>query len=158
MTEKTDYSKCVIYKIVCKDQNIKDIYVGHTTNFIKRKSHHKDAVRTPTDKHYNYKLYQKIRENGGWDNWSMVKIEDYYCNTKEEACERELHYYNLLKPNLNMRNPLLTNFEKDRKQKAYNNKIQDIVFHCECGVTYKGSNHINRHKRSLKHQKFINRN
>jgi hypothetical protein len=32
-----DYSKCVMYKIVCNDLEITDIYVGHTTNFTRRK-------------------------------------------------------------------------------------------------------------------------
>jgi hypothetical protein len=36
-----DYSKTIIYKIVCNDLNIKDVYVGHTTNFIKSKALHK---------------------------------------------------------------------------------------------------------------------
>ena len=36
-----DYSKTIIYKIVCNDLNITDVYVGHTTNFIKRKARHK---------------------------------------------------------------------------------------------------------------------
>jgi len=36
-----DYSKTIIYKIVCKDLSIVDLYVGHTTdlekiNYIKR--------------------------------------------------------------------------------------------------------------------------
>ena len=28
-----DYSKTVIYKIVCKDLNITELYVGHTTYY-----------------------------------------------------------------------------------------------------------------------------
>ena len=36
-----DYSKTIIYKIVCKDINIKDCYVGSTTDFIRRKNRHK---------------------------------------------------------------------------------------------------------------------
>ena len=36
-----DYSKTIIYKIVCNDLNITDLYIGHTTNFIKRKATHK---------------------------------------------------------------------------------------------------------------------
>ena len=31
-----DYSKNIIYKMVCNDLNVKDVYVGHTTNFINR--------------------------------------------------------------------------------------------------------------------------
>ena len=32
-----DYSKTIIYKIVCNDLNIIDVYVGQTTNFTKKK-------------------------------------------------------------------------------------------------------------------------
>jgi len=42
MPKNVDYSKVVIYKIVYKDLDIKECYVGHTTNFTKRKcTHHK---------------------------------------------------------------------------------------------------------------------
>ena len=36
-----DYSNSVIYKIYCKDENVKDVYVGETTDFIRRKYAHK---------------------------------------------------------------------------------------------------------------------
>ena len=36
-----DYSQTIIYKICCKDPNITDIYIGHTSNFIQRKHNHK---------------------------------------------------------------------------------------------------------------------
>jgi len=36
-----NYEKSTIYKIVCKDVNIKDCYVGSTTNFNRRKQEHK---------------------------------------------------------------------------------------------------------------------
>ena len=39
--DKVDYSKSMIYKLCCKDVNIKEIYVGSTTNLIKRKYQHK---------------------------------------------------------------------------------------------------------------------
>ena len=38
-----DYRHTHFYKIVCKDLNIKDCYVGHTTDFTKRKYQHKTA-------------------------------------------------------------------------------------------------------------------
>ena len=37
-----DYSNTIIY---CKDENIKDVYVGHTTDFIGRKYSHKNDVK-----------------------------------------------------------------------------------------------------------------
>ena len=36
-----DYSKTIIYKIVCNDLSIKECYVGHTTDMTKRKCSHK---------------------------------------------------------------------------------------------------------------------
>ena len=39
-----DYSKTIIYRIVCKNPEIKDCYVGQTTDFTSRKSCHKVRV------------------------------------------------------------------------------------------------------------------
>ena len=64
-----DYNNTTIYKIVCTDLSNKDIYVGHTTQFIKRKSSHKHNCNNPISKFYNLKVYKTIRENGGWENW-----------------------------------------------------------------------------------------
>ena len=32
-----DFSKTIIYKIVCSDPSVTDCYVGHTTDFIRQK-------------------------------------------------------------------------------------------------------------------------
>jgi hypothetical protein len=63
-----DYSNTIIYKIVSKDLNINDCYVGHTTNFIKRKCGHNNCCINPLNKEYNNKKYEFISENVGWDN------------------------------------------------------------------------------------------
>ena len=76
---KTDYSKTVIYKIVCNDLEIKDYYVGHTTDFTRRKSCHKCACCNENSRDYNFKVYQMIREYGGWNNWTMIEIEKFPC-------------------------------------------------------------------------------
>ena len=75
-----------IYKIVCNDPEVKHLYVGSTTNFVKRKSHHKRNVNNPKN---NFKIYKIIRENGGWDNWKMLLVEKYPCSSKREAEARE---------------------------------------------------------------------
>ena len=36
-----NYNKSMIYKICCNDLKIKEIYIGSTTNFTKRKQTHK---------------------------------------------------------------------------------------------------------------------
>ena len=48
-----NYSKTIIYRIVCRDLTIKDCYIGHTTNFIKRKQAHKSNCNNINYKAYN---------------------------------------------------------------------------------------------------------
>ena len=43
-----DYSNAIIYKIVCNNLNITDVYVGHTTQFTKRKNIHKCRCNNDT--------------------------------------------------------------------------------------------------------------
>jgi hypothetical protein len=79
------------YKIVCKDENIKDCYVGKTTNFKKRVWYHKGDCNNENSKIYNYKIYQYIRENGGINNWNFIEIEKGEYDNKDSALrEREL--------------------------------------------------------------------
>jgi hypothetical protein len=85
--EAMDYSKCVIYKITCCDESVLECYVGHTTNFVKRKYNHKSNCKTN-----NLKLYQMIRENGGWNNWTMMPICEYPCENYIQACIKEEEY------------------------------------------------------------------
>jgi len=86
-----NYQNSLIYKIVCNDTNIKEIYIGSTTNFRLRKSQHKCSCNNETHKYYNFYVYKFIRENGGFENWSMVLIDYVPCETKLELlkCERE---------------------------------------------------------------------
>jgi hypothetical protein len=96
-----DFSKTVMYKIVCNDLSITDCYVGHTTNFISRKSCHKKRCDIKNERHSDFKIYKFIRENGGWENWRMVEIEKFPCKDFNEASSRERYWYELLKPTLN---------------------------------------------------------
>lgn len=96
-----DYSKCVIYKIVCLDKNIDYIYVGSTCRFVERKCAHKGHTTNINAKHYTLKLYETIREHGGWNNWNMVQIEEYPCNNKREAEQREEYWRVELQAQLN---------------------------------------------------------
>ena len=100
-----NYQNTVIYKIVCNDLNVKDIYVGHTTNFIKRKYQHKQCSNKLNYKGYGYKIYETIRQNGGWENWLMIEIEKYACNDINEATARERYWYEQLSANMNMKCP-----------------------------------------------------
>jgi hypothetical protein len=90
-----------MYKFVCKDLSVKDTYVGSSTDFRKRKNRHKCCCLNPQDKNYNLKIYQIIRENGGWDNWDMIEIEKYPCKDGNEARARENHLFKELNASMN---------------------------------------------------------
>jgi hypothetical protein len=116
-----NYQSTVIYKIVCDDLMVKYCYVGSTTDFTKRKCRHKTACNNEKGKEYNYKVYTTIRDNGGWDNWSMVMIEEYPCENSQQAVQRERFWYEELNADLNMVRPHrteeeLTDYKKDYYQ------------------------------------------
>ena len=115
----TNYENTIMYKIVCSDLEIKDCYVGHTTNFTHRKSHHKGACHNPKASSYNTKVYVTIRNNGGFENWSMAKIEDYKCNSLLEACKRERELYEEFNSTMNTNRPYLSHGEVAERDKQY---------------------------------------
>ena len=118
----TDFSKSIIYKIVCNDLTIKECYYGSTTDFIKRKSAHKCCCNNPKSKDYNTNKYQFIRENGGWGNWKMILIKEYPCDNKrqleaeERKCMEEDNY------RLNAIRPFVTDDENKERNKKYDQK------------------------------------
>jgi hypothetical protein len=69
-----------IYKIVCKDTAITDLYVGSTKDIKTRDSVHKSDCRSPNSGRYNLRIYKFIREHGGYENWEMVVLETVLCN------------------------------------------------------------------------------
>ena len=107
-----DYSKTVIYELVCDDLAITHKYVGSTTDIIRRRNKHKSSCNNPKEPQYNTNLYQTIRNNGGWGNWKMKIIEQFPCKNNIEACIRERHFYDLLNPTLNKNKPHITTEEK----------------------------------------------
>ena len=105
---KTDYTKGLIYKIVCRDNNITDCYVGSRTNITSRRSSHILRCDDENNAKHHYKVYKFIRENGGWNNWNLELIEYFSCEDNDELRAREQHFYELLNSTLNSRPPLAT--------------------------------------------------
>ena len=120
-----DYSKTQFYKIVCKDLNISDCYVGHTTDFTKRKSYHRLACLNESNKYYHLPLYKFIRENGSWENWEMILISEKPCENSLQARSIEREYYEELKSSLNDRIPVRTTEEKKQLSKEYHLKYSE---------------------------------
>jgi hypothetical protein len=120
--KKIDYSKTLIYKLCCNDPRITDIYVGATTDFIRRKQQHKTKVNKFEYKNFkpNSKVYKFIYENGGFENWGMILIEAYPCTTSLESRQRERHYILELMATLNTVTPCNTLKETYKKNKQAN--------------------------------------
>jgi len=135
---KIDYSNTVIYKIFCKDENVKDLYIGHTTNFSQRKSSHKNACENTKNSIYDIKLYKTIRENGGWDNWIMQEIEILNLNNSTEARIKEAEYYEKYKATMNSVTPCNKN----------------NIYMCEICNTpdFKSKTILNTHLKSKEHE------
>jgi len=119
-----NFQNSVIYKIVSNNLDNKDCYVGSTTNFDKRKASHKNTHNNQNNKQYNKPLYKFIRENGGWNDFSMILVENYPCNNKNELFARERYFIQELKASLNRVIPLRTDkeYRNDNKDKK---KISD---------------------------------
>ncbi len=117
--QNKDYNNTEIYKICCKDIDISDIYVGHTTNFYKRMHNHKTVCSNRKDKRYNLYLYKFIRQNGGWSNWEMILIEKFPCSDEKEAASRERYWFEYLRPTLNKNRPTITRDESLEYHQQY---------------------------------------
>jgi hypothetical protein len=100
-----NYANTIIYKVVCNDLSITDIYVGHTTNFTVRKTTHKNNCRNEKGKEYNTKVYTTIRANGGWENYTMVEVQKYPCKDATEARIKEREWFETLQARLNTISP-----------------------------------------------------
>jgi hypothetical protein len=152
-----DYSNTTIYKIICKDQNIKDVYVGHTTSFAQRKHAHKQNCINSKAKHYNCKVYEVIRANGGWSNWSMEIINFFNCADHYAARIKEHEYVLLLNANLNSIDPL-----PKPKQKVVT--TENIVLHLlaktnydcvQCNIHCASNKLLEEHNQTQKHLRKV---
>ncbi len=148
-----DYSKIIMYKIVCNDLAITDCYVGHTTGFTKRKCHHKNSSLNSNYVHHNLKIYKTIRDNGGWDNFQMIEIEKYPCNDGNEARARERYWFEQFNATMNSNSPYQRRIDDSTRAKQWRDNNLDHT--CECGMPCTRSN-INRHRKTERHTQRLN--
>ena len=179
-----NYGEGLIYKICCKDASITDEYIGSTCNKHRRKQQHKLYCDNENCVKYNYPVYQFIRNNGGFDNFDLIIIEEYPCENKNQLETRERYWIEERKPTLNkiiptrnMREWRVANKdkideynreyrpnyyeenreivkEKSRKYKEENADKLKEVHTCECGGKYIFSGK-SRHIKTLKHIKYF---
>jgi len=126
--KERDYSKTVIYQLVSNDRNIKEVYVGHTTNFKNRRTTHRNACYNPKHTNHNYYVYQYIRSHGGFENWLLVEIEKYPCKDKTEAIKKERYWAEVLQSTLNKQVPGRTQAEYYQDHKEYMNARSKLYY------------------------------
>lgn len=149
--QETDYSNTIFYKIYCKAPEIKEVYVGHTIDFVKRKQGHKQSCINERSMSHNLKVYKFIREHGGWDNWKMEIIGFKCCNNIGEACEEEQRYYDEYNATLNSvlpKKPIKTNILTE----------ENFNKPCECcDIVCRSVTQYERHISSKTHKRNLNR-
>jgi hypothetical protein len=114
-----DYSKTSIYKLCCNDPTIEEIYIGSTCNFHRRKAHHKTRCNNEMVGGYNTPVYKFIRDNGGFQNWSMFQLVEKSVENKREKETLEREWIEKLKPQLNSYIPTRNGkeYRDDNKEK-----------------------------------------
>jgi hypothetical protein len=127
MKKPLDYTKGLIYKICCNDENIKDIYIGSTVDFKSRKLRHKSNCYNEKAKEYNFKLYKFIRDNGEWENWTMIELYKYPCVNKNELSQEEDRVMMELKSSLNSQRAFRTEEEKKASSKKYRDDNRETI-------------------------------
>jgi len=78
-----------------------DKYIGSTYKFNVRILDHKYNCGAVNNRKYNYRIYKKIREGGGWDNYNKRIIDVYDNITARDLCKIEQDYINKFDCNMN---------------------------------------------------------
>ena len=151
-----------IYKIFCKDFNVKECYYGSTKNFKRRKWGHKSNCNNENSPVYNSPVYKFIRCNGGWQNWSIHVIDCITSKDKEiyEKCERKYIRdnkeiaLNFIIPGRTKKEYCQDNKEKisDYKKEWYQDNIEKISKKVPCDICNKilNKSSLSRHKKTNK--------
>ena len=115
-----------MYKICPKNKDLNCCYIGQTTNFENRKKQHiKNTINQSDAKHYHLKHYQTIRENGGWNQWEMIKLEEFNGKTNLEARMREQELIKEHNANLNSLSAFISEEERAATKKAITEKYRE---------------------------------
>lgn len=165
----TDYSKSKIYSIKFNNEIV---YIGSTIQKLNNRfNSHKYNSKNLDTNLYNFMKDKELND------FEIVLLEEYSCNTKKELFEREA-YYQRLYPNL-LNNHFASSTEEEHKIKVskwnkdfrekhidsarateriskskYRDKCK-VGFDCECGTHLTTTLTYARHLKSQKHLNFI---
>jgi hypothetical protein len=146
-----------IYIIKSIEPSLHDCYIGSCKNFRRRRREHKSNCYNENSRKYNFKLYQYIRSNGGWDNFIMEEL--CKCDV-ERLYQVEQEYIDKYKSSLNCvgayrSEEYYVNYYIGKNKQ--NSEIKKEKFKCECGSTLRKTDK-QRHLKTIKHQSYISNN
>jgi hypothetical protein len=121
----SDIDNYVMYKLSPKNKNLKYCYIGHTNNFIFRKRQHYLPSVDLNHIKSHILLYETIRQNGGWDEWEMVELENFNGKTKLEARIREQELIDEHSANLNMLKAYISEEDRNALKKQITQKYRE---------------------------------
>ena len=127
-----------------------------------RKSEHKRVCKNESDKRHNLKVYQFIRDNGGWDAWNMVLVEKVQYNERCELLARERYYIETLGASLNCCIPGRTQREYNKayreknreKEREYKHKNREKLNEYQRERYHKNKDKIREYKREYQRERY----
>jgi group I intron endonuclease len=140
----SDYSKSRIYKIYCNIDGNDEIYVGSSKDLKQRILKHQSYYNNPKSKKYNFKVYRYIRDNFGWDNFTVKTLERFSCENQLALRQREQKWIDELKPTLNTQKAYCSPDQYIINDRKNRNKVKT----CDnCGKKTTSS-HYSRHRQT----------
>ena len=173
-----NYQNSKIYKI---ESLLGDkIYIGSTTKqyLSQRMAGHKNDYDNWKNGLRGKVMSFEMFEEYGFENCSIVLLEEVKCDSKDHLKQRESHYIRtLVCINKNIPGRTIQEYRKDNKEslnnwqkkydednkekvKAYRKeykKTHNKQFSCDCGGSYI-MDHRSRHFKTIKHQEFLKNN
>jgi len=117
--KQRDYSKSVIYKIVCKNISVSYTYIGSTTNWYNRKALHKSDYYNVSSPRHKLQIYEFIRNNGDWNNFVMILVEEFSCENKRQLDQREQYWKEIYQDNIGINRSFISSEQKIELNKQY---------------------------------------
>ena len=154
-----DYQQGKIYKIECNVTG--KVYIGSTCEPIlaRRLAGHVGNYRCYLNGKFNYVSSFDILQN---EDYCIVLLEKYPCNTKDDLYARERYWTNNIDCiNQHKNQGMLNELGEKEYHKQYHEKNKDIIHakknekhNCVCGGKYTVA-HKQKHIRSAKHQEYL---
>jgi len=122
--ETTKIDDYFMYKVCPKNKGLNFCYIGHTNNFVNRIRQHKNASENEKHSKAYQRLYETIRNNGGWSEWEMIEIDKIYGKPKLEARMREQELIDEYNANINSVSTDITEEQRKATKKACTEKYR----------------------------------